>query len=259
MEKAKILVIDDEEAFQDFLKMRLEKEGYEVITAYDGEEGLEKAKAQRPDLVICDIKMPNKDGHEVLREIRQTVDKNLPFVMVSVLDDFEHIKEAHYDKADFYTTKPVEMASLSKNIRILLNLRKAKEGGVDMGKAKILAIDDEKELLELLKAQLELSGYDVITARNGDEGLEKAKRQRPDLIICDIRMPNKDGHEVLKEVRKDLDKGIPFIMLTVMDDYDNIKAAHDEKADLYISKKVDFGELSKKVEILLKVRKREEG
>ena len=124
-----------------------------------------------------------------------------------------------------------------------------------MGNAKILAIDDEREVLELLKAHLEFEGYDVITAKDGDEGIEMAKKEKPDLIICDIRMPKKDGHEVLKAVREEVDKNMPFIIMSVMDDYENIKAAHDEKADLYVSKRVELSELSKRIKSLLKLRR----
>jgi len=126
MEKSKILVIDDEKGFLDLARTRLNAEGYNVITASNGTEGIEKAKSQRPDLVICDIRMPKKDGYEVLKEIRQSIDKNLPIIIISVIDDFEKIEEAYDDEADFYVSKPVEFITLSKNIRTLLNLKKDK-------------------------------------------------------------------------------------------------------------------------------------
>ncbi|UCD55093.1 MAG: response regulator [Candidatus Omnitrophota bacterium] len=127
MAKSKILVIDDEKEFLHLIKEKLELEGYEVITASDGEEGLISAQVCEPDLVICDIKMPKKDGFEVLKELKQHANFRAPFIMLTVVDDFDKIKEAYEYAADFYITKPVELYKLSKNIKILLNLSKSKK------------------------------------------------------------------------------------------------------------------------------------
>jgi DNA-binding response OmpR family regulator len=125
--RQKILIIDDEKDFISMLEEMLVKGGYEVITAFDGEEGLEKVKAQRPDLVICDIKMPKKDGYEVLKGIRQKVDKNLPVIILSAIEDFKNVQEAYSCEADFYISKPVEFVPLLKNVRALLSMRKNKK------------------------------------------------------------------------------------------------------------------------------------
>lgn len=127
MDKTKILVIDDEKDLLDLLKEKLELEGYEVVTAGDGEEGLISAQVCEPDLIICDIKMPKKDGFEVLKELKQRANFRAPFIMLTVVDDFDKIKEAYEEEADFYITKPVELYKLSKNIKILLNLAQSKK------------------------------------------------------------------------------------------------------------------------------------
>ena len=127
MYRNKILIIDDEQDFLDLVSERLKLEGYDVITAFDGENGLQKAKTWHPDLIICDVKMPKKDGFEVLKNLRQETNIRVPFIMLTVVDDFEKIKEAYDEEADFYVTKPVELASLSKNIQILLNLSKTRK------------------------------------------------------------------------------------------------------------------------------------
>ncbi|MBL7068351.1 MAG: response regulator [Candidatus Omnitrophica bacterium] len=126
MAKEKILVIDDEKEFLSLLESRLGAEGYEVITASNGIEGLERVREQKPDLVVCDIGMPLKDGFEVLKEIREGVDKRLPVIIASVVDDFDKITKVYEDEADFFVSKPVEIITLSKNIRTLLNLCKGK-------------------------------------------------------------------------------------------------------------------------------------
>ena len=80
---------------------------------------------------------------------------------------------------------------------------------------KILVIDDETELLKALTIRLKTSGYEVITAQDGQEGLEKAKSSNPDLIVLDILMPKMDGYEVCRLLKFDEKyKSIPVIMLT---------------------------------------------
>jgi len=128
MNKTKILVIDDEEDFLDLMRNGLEPQGYEVITATDGTNGLAKAKVSKPDLVICDIKMPKKDGFQVLKEMRQDAElRRIPFIMLTVVDEFKKVEEAYDEEADFYVTKPVKFDVLLKNISLLLNLQKAKK------------------------------------------------------------------------------------------------------------------------------------
>lgn len=122
MDTKKILIIDDEESFLELLKSQLELEGYLVITALNGEEGIEKAKQEPPDLIICDIKMPKKNGYEVLKEIRQDKTRWIPFIMLSALTDFDNMKKAYDGDSDFYLSKPVQLELLSKNIQTLLAL-----------------------------------------------------------------------------------------------------------------------------------------
>ena len=101
---AKILVVDDERSIAEILKYNLEKEGFEVILAYDGEEALERLEQDKPDLILLDIMLPKKDGFAVCREIR--AQKEIPIIMLTA-------RETEVDKvlglelgADDYVTKP---------------------------------------------------------------------------------------------------------------------------------------------------------
>src|SRR5690625_1998862 len=82
--KSKILVVDDEQPIADILKFNLEKEGYKVICAYDGEEAIHLAQTENPDLILLDIMLPKKDGNEVCREIRKT--HTMPIIMLTAKD-----------------------------------------------------------------------------------------------------------------------------------------------------------------------------
>lgn len=116
----KILVVDDEKPISDIIKFNLTKEGYDVYTAYDGQEALEQVEEVNPDLVILDLMLPKIDGLEVAREVRKTHD--MPIIMVTA-------KDSEIDKvlglemgADDYVTKPFSNRELVA--RVKANLRR---------------------------------------------------------------------------------------------------------------------------------------
>ncbi|HDN96050.1 MAG TPA: response regulator, partial [Thermoplasmatales archaeon] len=118
MKKKKILVADDEPEIVDIVKRMLEDE-YEVITAYDGKEALEKAKKEKPDLILLDILMPKLDGWETLKKLKEDEElKNIPVSMLTALpltpDD---TKEKPIDKIENYIVKPFTKETLLKKIK----------------------------------------------------------------------------------------------------------------------------------------------
>ena len=132
----KILVVDDEKPISDIIKFNLTKEGFDVDTAYDGEEAVKKVDEYDPDLMILDLMLPKKDGLEVAREVRQTHD--MPIIMVTA-------KDTEIDKvlglemgADDYVTKPFSNRELVA--RVKANLRRR-----DIVKKAVAAIQEETD------------------------------------------------------------------------------------------------------------------
>jgi len=167
----KILVVDDEKPISDIVKFNLEKEGYEVSVAYDGEEALEKVEeGETPDLIILDLMLPKKDGLEVCREVRKTY--NMPIIMVTA-------KDQEIDKvlglelgADDYVTKPFSNRELTA--RVKANLRRQSSVVVDENKEpentdievgditvhpKAYIISKNDETVELTHREFELLHY----------------------------------------------------------------------------------------------------
>ena len=147
----KVLVVDDERAIADIIKFNLEKEGFIVDTAYDGEEGLEKVKSLQPNLVVLDIMMPKKDGFQVLKEIRMSY--KFPVIMLTA-------KEEEVDKvlglelgADDYVVKPFSMRELIA--RIKANLRR-----VDFANVK-----GSNDVIKFDELEIDLVKYEVM--KNG--------------------------------------------------------------------------------------------
>lgn len=118
----KILIIDDETGLVEMLKMRLEANGYEVISAYDGQEGLEKAKSENPDLIILDLMLPKLDGYKVCRMLKfDDKYKKIPIIMFSARTQDADKKMGMEVGADDYVTKPFEPKDLLDRIKKLLN------------------------------------------------------------------------------------------------------------------------------------------
>ena len=114
----KILVVDDEKPISDIIKFNMVKEGYEVVTAFDGREALEMFEAERPDILILDLMLPEMDGLEVARTIRKT--SNVPIIVLSA-------KDSEFDKvigleigADDYMTKHFSNRELQARVKAIL-------------------------------------------------------------------------------------------------------------------------------------------
>ena len=117
---------------------------------------------------------------------------------------------------------------------------------------KILVVDDETQMVEMLKMRLEASNYTVTTASDGMEGLSKAKSDNPDLIILDLMLPKLDGYQVCRMLKfdKTLAK-IPIIMLTALGEREDREWGKKVKADSYLTKPFDTEELLEKIKSLI--------
>jgi two-component system alkaline phosphatase synthesis response regulator PhoP/two-component system response regulator VicR len=127
----KILVCDDERHIVRLIQVNLERQGWQVVTAYDGKEGLEKIKSERPDLVVLDVMMPYMDGFEVLKTLRREPQfESLPVIMLTAKAQDKDVFEGYHYGADMYLTKPfnpMELVTFVKRIAA---------GGADAGGPK---------------------------------------------------------------------------------------------------------------------------
>ncbi|NWF91671.1 MAG: two-component system response regulator [Syntrophaceae bacterium] len=122
-------------------------------------------------------------------------------------------------------------------------------------RAKILVVDDEDRNLRLMTLLLTSFGYEVATASNGREALEKVRESPPDMILLDIMMPQMDGFEVARELkREDETRIIPVVMVTALNEVEDRVKALEAGADDFLSKPVDKSELRARVQSLLKVK-----
>jgi DNA-binding response OmpR family regulator len=122
-----------------------------------------------------------------------------------------------------------------------------------MAKAKVLVVDDEEYIQHILNFSFGAEGYDVVTASDGEEGIDKAKNEKPDVIVMDIMMPKLDGYEACKRLKSDPEtKGIPVILLTAKGRDVDRKLGSEAGADDYVVKPFSPGRLIERVEGIMK-------
>ena len=123
MDKMKILVVDDEKDICFYIKSMLEKEGYDVSTAFNGTEGLQKATGERPDLILLDIMLPDTNGFEVLHKLRYNAETaHIPIVIVSVKRDTDTIFKSRDFRSVDYISKPFNSQDLLKLVKRYLHI-----------------------------------------------------------------------------------------------------------------------------------------
>ena len=202
-----ILVIDDEENARDLLSRMLTKEGFQVVTAASGDEGLKLARQLRPKAITLDAMMPGMDGWTVLTRLKADKDlTEIPVVMITIEDRREM---GFALGASDYMTKPIEADRLIE----LLNKYK---NGRPIG--PVLVVEDDASTRELIRRTLESAGWQVIEAENGRVGLQRLEQARPQVIILDLMMPEKDGFEFIQDLRKnEAWRDIATIVVTAKD------------------------------------------
>lgn len=245
----KILVIDDEFAIAQLIKLYLEDKGYEVEMALSGTEGVKKAKEIKPDIITLDIMMPEMNGFQVMEILKDDpATSEIPVVLISVVGGPQKERGFHLGAVDFIS-KPIEEDVLFDSIqRIEENLSKINET-----KREILIIDDEKDTANLIKVYLEDKGFKTYVALSGPDGIKLAKEKRPDLIVLDLRMPEMDGFAVMKVLKMDKEtERIPVIILTGHDTKGYREKCLMLGASEYFTKPFSENDLTKEIEEQIK-------
>jgi two-component system alkaline phosphatase synthesis response regulator PhoP/two-component system response regulator VicR len=125
----KILAVDDQVHIVRLMQVNLERNGYQVVTAYDGEQALEKVKTENPDLIVCDVMMPRKDGFEVLRELKADPStRDIPFIMLTAKAQDADVLRGWSSGVDCYLTKPFNPQELLAFVKRVLESSNGKGG-----------------------------------------------------------------------------------------------------------------------------------
>jgi len=220
-----VLVIDDEAAVRDLMQRFLTKEGFRVVTAAGGEEGLRRARELRPDAITLDVMMPGMDGWAVLSALKADPDvADVPVIMLTIVDD----RNLGYALgASDYLTKPIERDRL---VTVLKQHRRDRP---------VLVVDDDAGLRQLLRRMLEPEGYAVVEAENGRVALERLRDVSPSVVLLDLMMPEMDGFEFVAELRRhEAWRAIPVVVITARD----LSLDDHERLNGYVQKILQKGE-----------------
>ncbi|MEJ2556113.1 MAG: response regulator [Anaerolineae bacterium] len=202
-----VLAIDDDPNVVYLLQENLAEEGYRVVGATSGEEGLRQAQALKPFAIILDILMFPKDGWQVLHELKADVTtRDIPVVVLSIVDN----KELGYRLgASDYLVKPFDRET------ILGALARIAPRRPDLRQARLLVVDDDPHVVDLVRQLLEDEAYQIRSAADGQAALEAISHQAPDIILLDLLMPRLDGLGVIERLRQSPQhRDIPIIVLT---------------------------------------------
>jgi len=199
-----VLVVDDDPEACEILERFLVKEGFNVVTAHNGDEGLRLAHEIEPAIITLDVLMPEMDGWSVLRALKADPHlRDIPVIMLTMVDD----KSRGYALgATDYLSKPVD--------RDLLHRTLARYHTPETP-SPVLLVEDDTDTREVMRRMLEKTGWQVLEAGNGREALDQLTRVRPGIILLDLMMPVMDGFDFLLEMRINPDwRDIPVIVLT---------------------------------------------
>ena len=202
-----VLVIDDDPNVISLLQEDLAEEGYRVIGATDGVEGLEKAREIQPFAITLDIMMAPKDGWQVLHELKtDAATREIPVVIMSIVDN----KELGYRLgASDYLVKPFDRESILGTLSRMSPARQAPQP------VRLLVVDDDPKVVDIVRQLLEDEPYEVRSAQDGREALETIAQDCPDIILLDLLMPRLDGFGVIEELEQTPTcRDIPIVVLT---------------------------------------------
>jgi adenylate cyclase len=202
-----VLVIDDDATARELISDYLKAEGFSVVAASGGLEGLKLAKELRPTVITLDVMMPDLDGWSVMAALRQDTElAEIPVIMVTIVD--EHRRGIALGAAG-YLTKPIDRERLH---RLVGRFR------ASTPPTRVLLVEDDEIQRDRIRGWLEGQQWMVQEAANGREALAHLQEDKPDVILLDLMMPEMDGFAVVAALQKEVGwRNIPVIVITSRD------------------------------------------
>jgi DNA-binding response OmpR family regulator len=247
-----ILIIDDRQSEFWFMERILQKLGYEVAGAIDGFEGLARVKERIPDLIILDTIMPRMDGYKVYQTLVSNADTaGIPVLMVTDKgESYERNKLSLLSRGGIsaikksqplprgkmaFLNKPIISEELTGQLEFLFaDCGTPAPAEPVSGRPRILIIDDDYSLVQIMKTVLEQNGIEVTVAFNGLDGINRVRAETPDMIILDTVMPQLNGLQVLQYLNQHYQ--VPVMMIPGPAEADLLQKALISGAESYLIK-----------------------
>jgi two-component system cell cycle response regulator len=271
--KKKILIVDDDPTSLKILESMLPADRYNVVKASSGEEALESAFDQPPDLILLDIMMPGIDGYEVTRKIKKDIrTKDVPIIIITSLDEAESKVKGMEEGAEELLSKPVHSTELLARISSMLRLKEYRDqlkirtlSGKSFGimpkqqeevqikeeeMPRILVVEDTEVDAKIIENALEGEPFRLSKVNNGNEVFSLVNQEKTDLILLDILLPDMDGFEICRRLKKE-HKDIQVVIVTCLDDLESKIKGVELGADDFLVKPIIGRELKARIKTLL--------
>jgi len=236
-----ILVVDDDPDIANLVKIQLEGSGYRVFVLGRGRSVVARAEEGRPDLIILDLILPDLEGLDVLRALKENITTaDIPVIVLTIAQDDGTARRLG---AVDYLTKPVGGRDLLRSVEKALTWQ-----------GRVLVVEDDADTVGLLSAAMRQIGFTPLVAANGYEALAIARRHRPDLILLDLRLPGMDGYEALTHLKRDgVTQTIPIVAVSahVVDTEQERKRLVALGASSFLAKPFSVEDLLSEVEAAL--------
>lgn len=266
---ARVLVVDDLEPNVKLLEAKLRAEYFDVIGAFSGEEAIERAKKEQPDIILLDVMMPGMDGFEACRILKSTPETaHIPVVMVTALDQQADRVAGLKAGADDFLTKPVEDVALFARVRSLSRLKMMTDElrmryatGKSMGvvsaidlndsptgeKARVLLIDDQPEQADRVRALLS-EQHEVSLEADPEVAVGRAKTGDFDLVIINMSIEKMDPLRLCSSIRSFEETRLtPLLAIVRQGDTRKLVRALEIGVNDYLARPVDRNELTARV------------
>jgi CheY-like chemotaxis protein len=288
----RLLLVEDEQANRELFRRRLERKGHAVVTAENGLEAVALARGEKPDLIIMDLGLPDIDGWEATRRLKAGAETAaIPVIVLSAHAGAEARERAFAAGCEDFETKPVDWDSLFRKIdaaiakaaeRAKAAAKKAapdddeidfggggdadpaatlikrgpKAEGEPPAPARVLVVEDNEPNRAMLCRRLHKLGHTTAEAGDGREALDAVRKEKFDLVLCDLMMPGVDGYEVLRQMKADADLcAIPVIVLSALDEAAGVARCIELGAEDYLHKPYDAAILSARINACLEKRR----
>ena len=237
----RVLVVDDREEICYLVSRYVKDAGAQPTSVSSGPAAIEAIQAAQEtepfDAMVLDIQMPNMDGFDVARTLRAKGFRTpiIALTAAAMVGDREKCLEAGCDD---YLTKPIDRNAL---VRLIAQHVHKANGAATPGKLRVLLVDDSHNACKFLTLFLEKRGYEVRSAYDGESAIAAAQDFRPGVILVDIRLPDMDGFQLLKQFKElDCVRGSRFIGLSGYRDRENQRV---KEFDHFLEKPLDTAHL----------------
>jgi DNA-binding response OmpR family regulator len=254
-----VLVADDDADLRSLVVLRLQQDGYRVVSASDGEQALQLARELDPDVLLLDVAMPRLDGYTVCRVLASERAVPAPVVFLTGADSTESRITGLDSGAVDYVVKPFVLKELLARVRAALRTKRLLDGlasrpapaAAPTRRAKVLVVDDDADIRRLLQTRL-ASTYDVVFASDAIGAVQEARVQRPDLVLLDLNLPGGSGLVVMQRLQSiGALQTVPVIVVSAHDGPETERSALAAGAHAFVAKPFDHPRLLAEIQSAL--------